>query len=278
MSQDYIPPRIWQWENKDDNQFASINRPTAGARVERELPIGQHPLQLYSLGTPNGQKVTIMLEELLELGISAAEYDAWYIDIGAGDQFGSDFVAINPNSKIPALLDHSQQPAQPVFESGAILLYLAEKFDQLLPTDLPTRTRCLSWLFWQMASAPYVGGGFGHFYVYAAEKHPYAIDRFTMETKRQLDVLNRELAERPYIAGEHLTIADIALWPWYGALVANRVYNAAEFLQAHEYQHLQRWQQQLAERPAFRRGRLVNQREDGLRERHAASDFAGVEW
>lgn len=278
MSQDYIPPRIWQWENKDDNQFASINRPTAGARVERELPIGQHPLQLYSLGTPNGQKVTIMLEELLELGISAAEYDAWYIDIGAGDQFGSDFVAINPNSKIPALLDHSQQPAQPVFESGAILLYLAEKFDQLLPTDLPTRTRCLSWLFWQMASAPYVGGGFGHFYVYAAEKHPYAIDRFTMETKRQLDVLNRELAKRPYIAGEHLTIADIALWPWYGALVANRVYNAAEFLQAHEYQHLQRWQQQLAERPAFRRGRLVNQREGGLRERHAASDFAGVEW
>lgn len=276
MSSHYIPPKVWQWESRNDNAFASINRPTAGARSERTLPRGKHPLQLYSLGTPNGQKVTIMLEELLEQGLSGAEYDAWLIDIGKGDQFGSDFVAINPNSKIPALLDYSTDPAQPVFESGAILLYLAEKFGTLIPTDLPGRTACLSWLFWQMASTPYVGGGFGHFYVYAAEKIPYAIDRFTMETKRQLDVLNQRLARSAYVAGDSLSIADIAIWPWYGALVANSVYGAAEFLQAGEYTHLVRWQQQLADRPAFRRGRLVNLRENGLSERHSASDFEGL--
>lgn len=276
MSTSYQPPKIWTWENKDDNQFASINRPTAGARFEQELPVGKHPLQLYSLGTPNGQKVTIMLEELLELGFSGAEYDAWYINIGEGDQFGSDFVAINPNSKIPALLDRSCQPAQPVFESGAILLYLAEKFGTLIPEDHAGRTACMSWLFWQMASAPYVGGGFGHFYVYAGEKIPYAIDRFTMETKRQLDVLNRQLANNMYVTGDSLTIADIAIWPWYGALVANTVYGAAEFLQVQEYSHVLRWEKMLAERPAFRRGRLVNLRENGLRERHSASDFDGL--
>lgn len=272
----YAPPNVWQWEEKDDNKYASINRPTAGARCERELPVGQHPLQLYSLGTPNGQKVTIMLEELLELGIAEAEYDAWLIHIGESDQFGSGFVEINPNSKIPALVDHSHSPTLPVFESGSILLYLAEKFDRFIPKELAERTRCLNWLFWQMASAPYLGGGFGHFYVYAGEKYEYAINRFTMETKRQLDVLDQHLANNEYMAGDQYSIADIAIWPWYGCVATGDVYNAAEFLQANEYTHLLRWQQQLAERPAVQRGRLVNRIEGGLRERHSAADFDGL--
>lgn len=276
MSTGYTPPKIWQWQPADDNKFASINRPTSGARFEQQLPIGQHPLQLYSLATPNGQKVTIMLEELLELGITEAEYDAWYIDISQGDQFGSDFVSINPNSKIPALMDHSCSPAQPVFESGAILLYLAEKFGHFIPKTHAERTACLSWLFWQMGAAPYLGGGFGHFYVYAAEKHQYAIDRFTMEAKRQLDLLDQHLAQNEYMAGDEYSIADMAIWPWYGNVVNGSVYNAAEFLQAHEYTHLLRWQKQLAERPGVKRGRLVNRNENGLRERHSADDFNGL--
>ena len=273
MTEAYVPPRVWQWQPKDDNKFASINQPTAGARFERELPVGEHPLQLYSLATPNGQKVSILLEELLARGIGEAEYDAWLISIGDGDQFGSGFVAINPNSKIPALVDHSVSPAQPVFESGAILLYLAEKFDAFIPTDHAGRTACLSWLFWQMGSAPYVGGGFGHFYKYADTKHPYAIDRFTLETKRQLDVLDRQLAENEFIAGPAYSIADMAVWPWYGGLVSNRVYGAAEFLDAQTYTNVLRWQRQIAARPAVQRGRLVNRSDGGVRERHAASDI-----
>lgn len=276
MSNKYIPPAVWQWVQEDNNKFASTNRPVAGATHEQQLPIGEHSLQLYSLATPNGQKVSIMLEELLELGISAAEYDAWFIDIGKGDQFGTDFVAINPNSKIPALLDLSQNPPQRVFESGAILLYLAEKFGHFLPTCPRQRTECLSWLFWQMGSAPYLGGGFGHFYRYAAEKQQYPIDRFTMETKRQLDVLDRHLAENQYMAGEQYSIADMAIWPWYGGVVSGDVYDAVEFLQAEQYTHLLRWQQQLSARPAVQRGRLVNRGEGGLRERHAASDFNNI--
>jgi GST-like protein len=276
MTTAYIPPKVWQWQEKDDNQYASINRPTAGARFEQNLPRGQHPLQLYSLATPNGQKVSILLEELLELGVQAAEYDAWYIDIGQGDQFGSDFVGINPNSKIPALMDYSVEPAQPVFESGAILLYLAEKFGHFLPQDPAARTRCLSWLFWQMGAAPYLGGGFGHFYVYAGEKYEYAINRFTMETKRQLDLLDRHLAGNHYMAGDEYSIADIAIWPWYGGVVSGQVYDAVEFLQANDYKHLLRWQQQISERPAVQRGRLVNRNEGGLRERHSATDFDGL--
>src|SRR5699024_5766662 len=273
MTDSYEVPRVWQWQPKDDNKFASINQPTAGARFERELPVGEHPLQLYSLATPNGQKVSILLEELLARGIGEAEYDAWLISIGDGDQFGSGFVAINPNSKIPALVDHSVSPAQPVFESGAILLYLAEKFDAFIPTDHAGRTACLSWLFWQMGSAPYVGGDFCHFYKYADTKHPYAIDRFTLETKRQLDVLDRQLAENEFIAGPAYSIADMAVWPWYGGLVSNRVYGAAEFLDAQTYTNVLRWQRQIAARPAVQRGRLVNRSDGGVRERHAASDI-----
>lgn len=276
MTDTYVPPQVWHWQPRDDNRFANINQPTAGARFERELPVGKQPLQLYSLATPNGQKVSILLEELLQLGITAAEYDAWLINIGDGDQFGSGFVDINPNSKIPALVDHSVTPTIPVFESGSILLYLAEKFGAFIPVAAAERAACLSWLFWQMGSAPYVGGGFGHFYAYAAEKQRYPIDRFTMETKRQLDVLDQQLADHEFIAGAAYTIADIAVWPWYGGLVSNQAYAAAEFLDAGSYKNLLRWQQQIAERPAVRRGRLVNRSKGGLRERHAASDFEGL--
>lgn len=276
MSSAYVPPKVWRWEPKEDNKFANINRPTAGARFEQELPVGQHPLQLYSLATPNGQKVTILLEELLAAGHAGAEYDAWLIDIGEGAQFGSGFVAINPNSKIPALLDRSVQPAIPVFESGAILLHLAEKFGAFIPTAPAARAACLSWLFWQMGATPYLGGGFGHFYAYANDKQQYPIDRFTMEVKRQLDLLDRQLAEHEYVAGSDYSIADMAIWPWYGALVVGEAYNAAEFLEAASYKNVLRWQQQIAARPAVQRGRLVNRRNGGLRERHAASDFDGV--
>lgn len=276
MTDTYVPPRVWAWEPRDDNRFASINRPTAGARFEHELPVGKHPLQLYSLATPNGQKAGIMLEELLERGIEGAEYDAWLIDISEGDQFGSGFVAVNPNAKIPALVDHGIAPALPVFESGAILLYLAEKFDAFLPADPAARTACLSWLFWQVGSAPYVGGGFGHFYAYATERYRYPLDRFTLETKRQLDLLDKHLAANEYMAGADYTIADMAIWPWYGALVVNDVYDAAEFLDAASYTHLLRWQRQVAERPAVKRGRLVNRGTGGVRERHSARDFDGL--
>lgn len=273
----YTPPKVWQWEAESGGTWASINRPIAGATHEKELPTGQHPLQLYSMATPNGQKVTIMLEELLALGITGAEYDAYPIQINKGDQFGSGFVAVNPNSKIPALVDQSTTPPTRVFESGSILLYLAEKFGALLPTEPAQRPECLSWLFWQMGSAPYVGGGFGHFYSYAPVKIEYAIDRFTMETKRQLDVLDRQLADKSYICGETYTIADIAIWPWYGGLVLNRLYNAAEFIDAQSYTHLVRWAEEIAVRPAVQRGRIVNRTwgapEEQLRERHAASDF-----
>jgi len=276
MSSAYVPPKVWRWEPKEDNKFANINRPTAGARFDQQLPGGHHPLQLYSLATPNGQKVTILLEELLAAGHAGAEYDAWLIDIGEGAQFGSGFVAINPNSKIPALLDRSVQPAIPVFESGAILLHLAEKFGAFIPTAPAARAACLSWLFWQMGATPYLGGGFGHFYAYANDKQQYPIDRFTMEVKRQLDLLDRQLAEHEYVAGSDYSIADMAIWPWYGALVVGEAYNAAEFLEAATYKNVLRWQQQIAARPAVQRGRLVNRRNGGLRERHAASDFDGV--
>lgn len=273
----YTPPKIWQQPNESGGTWASINRPIAGPTHEKELPIGQHPLQLYSLATPNGQKVTILLEELIALGITEAEYDAHLIKINEGDQFGSGFVSINPNSKIPALVDHSTPTPTPIFESGSILLYLAEKFGAFLPTEPAQRTECLSWLFWQMGSAPYVGGGFGHFYSYAPTKIEYCIDRFTMETKRQLDVLNRQLADRPYISGEAYTIADIAIWPWYGGLVLNRLYDAGEFIQAQSYQHLVRWAKEIDARPAVQRGRIVNRTwgplAEQLHERHAASDF-----
>ena len=276
MNTAYVPPRVWRWEPKEDNQFAGINRPTAGARFERELPVGQHPLQLYSLATPNGQKVSILLEELLARGVTGAEYDAWLIDIGESDQFGSGFVAVNPNSKIPALVDRSSSPAIPVFESGAILLYLAEKFGAFVPTEPAARAQVLSWLFWQMGATPYLGGGFGHFYAYAHEKQPYPIDRFTMEVKRQLDLLDQQLAQHEYITGSDYTIADMAIWPWYGAVVVNEAYGAAEFLDAASYKNLLRWQKQIAARPAVQRGRIVNRRHKGLRERHAASDFDGL--
>lgn len=279
MSQtnDYTPPKVWKWESENGGAFAKTNRPIAGPTHEMELPIGKHPLQLYSLATPNGVKVTIMLEELLALGHSGAEYDAHYISIGDGDQFGSGFVDINPNSKIPAMMDHSTATPTRIFESGSILLYLAEKFDALLPKDPAKRTECLSWLFWQMGSAPYLGGGFGHFYTYAPVKIEYCIDRFTMEVKRQLDVLDRQLANHEYIAGESYSIADIAIWPWYGALVRNTVYGAAEFLEAESYKHLNRWADQIADRSAVKRGRMVNRTSgppsEQLRERHDASDF-----
>ena len=274
---EYTPPKIWTWNKANGGQFANINRPIAGPTHEKELPVGRHPLQLYSLGTPNGVKVTIMLEELLALGHSGAEYDAWLIKIGEGDQFGSGFVDINPNSKIPALLDRSGPKPVRVFESASILMYLAEKFGAFLPTEQPARAECISWLFWQMGSAPYLGGGFGHFYAYAPTKIEYAIDRFAMEVKRQLDVLDRRLAESEYIAGSDYTIADIAIWPWYGGLAKGWQYGAAEFLQVQDYKNVQRWAEQTYSRPAVKRGRMVNRMSgdpsEQLRERHDASDF-----
>ncbi len=274
---DYTPPKIWSWNRENGGKFASTNRPVAGATHDKELPVGLHPLQLYSLATPNGVKVTIMLEELLAAGHGDAEYDAWLIKIGDGDQFGSGFVSVNPNSKIPALVDRSGAVPQRVFESGAILLYLAEKFGAFLPADHAGRTECLSWLFWQMGSAPYLGGGFGHFYTYAPTKIEYAIDRFAMEAKRQLDVLDRRLAETEYLAGSDYSIADIAVFPWYGGLAKGWIYDAAEFLQVQEYKNLNRWADAIARRPAVQRGRMVNrvfgEPSSQLRERHAASDF-----
>ena len=277
-SSEYIPPKVWIWNKPSGGTFANINRPVAGPTHEKELPVGRHPLQLYSMGTPNGVKVTVMLEELLALGHHGAEYDAWLIKIGAGDQFSSGFVAINPNSKIPALLDRSGPKPIRVFESGSILVYLAEKFGAFLPSDAAERAECLSWLFWQMGSAPYLGGGFGHFYAYAPTKIEYAIDRFAMEVKRQLDVLDRRLAESAYLAGDTYTIADIAVFPWYGGLVKGWAYGAAEFLSVQDYKNVQRWADALLERPAVQRGRMVN-RTSGepssqLHERHDASDFA----
>ena len=273
----YTPPKVWTWEAPSGGQFANINRPISGATHEKELPVGEHPLQLYSMATPNGVKATIMLEELLELGHAGAEYDAWLIRIGEGDQFSSGFVDINPNSKIPALVDKSSDTPIRVFESGSILLYLAEKFGAFLPTDTAAKTEVMNWLFWQMGSAPYLGGGFGHFYVYAPEKFEYPINRFTMEVKRQLHVLDTALAERRYIAGDEYTIADIAIWPWYGALVQGTAYNAAEFLSAHEYTHLQRWAAEIGQRPAVIRGRKVNRtwgdESEQVPERHSASDL-----
>ena len=273
----YMPPKVWVWDKENGGRFANINRPIAGATHEKDLPVGRHPLQLYSLATPNGVKVTVMLEELLALGHVGAEYDAWLVRISEGDQFGSGFVAANPNSKIPALMDHSTAPPTRVFESGAILLYLAEKFGAFLPADPVKRTECLSWLFWQMGSAPYLGGGFGHFYAYAPVKIEYCIDRFAMEVKRQLDVLDRHLAEHEYMAGDEYSIADIAIWPWYGAVVANAVYDAAEFLDAQSYTNLARWTQQIAMRPAVQRGRRVNRawgpEDQQILERHDAQDF-----
>ena len=273
---DYTPPRVWTWDQANGGQFANINRPIAGATHDKELPVGKHPLQLYSLATPNGVKVTVMLEELLALGHTGAEYDAWLIRIHQGDQFGSGFVGVNPNSKIPALMDHSGPEPVRVFESGAILLYLAEKFGALLPTGAK-KAECLSWLFWQMGSAPYLGGGFGHFYAYAPSKMEYPINRFAMEVKRQMDVLNRRLAESRYLGGDDYTIADIATWPWYGALAKGLIYEAGEFLSVHEYTHVIRWADEIAKRPAVQRGRMVN-RATGplahqLHERHDASDF-----
>ena len=278
MTTPYTPPAVWQWNKENGGKFASINRPVSGATHQQDAPRGRHPLQLYSLATPNGIKVTVMLEELLALGHSGAEYDAWLIPINEGAQFGSGFVAVNPNSKIPALLDcsNSHQPVR-VFESGAILLYLAEKFGAFVPASGAARAECLSWLFWQMGSAPFLGGGFGHFYAYAPEKFEYPIDRYAMEVKRQLDVLDKQLAAHEYIAGDDYSIADIALWPWYGQLVLGELYGAGEFLQVHQYTHVVRWAQQLAQRPAVQRGRKVNRTwgnlSDQLHERHEASDF-----
>ena len=273
----YTPPKIWTWNKANGGQFANINRPIAGPTHDKELPVGRHPLQLYSLGTPNGVKVTVLLEELLELGHRGAEYDAWLIKIQEGDQFSSGFVAVNPNSKIPALLDRSGPKPIRVFESGAILVYLAEKFGAFLPTEPAARAECLSWLFWQMGSAPYLGGGFGHFYAYAPTKIEYAIDRFTMETKRQLDVLDRRLGESAYLGGNEYTIADMAVWSWYGALAKGLIYEAAEFLQVQEYKNVQRWTDTIAERPAVKRGRMVNRTwgepSSQLHERHDAADF-----
>ena len=277
-SSEYAPPKVWVWNKPSGGTFANINRPIAGPTHEKELPVGRHPLQLYSLGTPNGVKVTVMLEELLALGHHGAEYDAWLIRINEGEQFGSGFVAVNPNSKIPALLDRSGPTPVRVFESGAILVYLAEKFGAFLPAERAARAECLSWLFWQMGAAPYLGGGFGHFYAYAPMKIEYAIDRFAMEVKRQLDVLDRRLAETRYIAGSEYTIADIAIFPWYGGLAKGWAYgDAAEFLSAHEYKNVQRWADALLDRPAVRRGRMVNRTtgepSSQLHERHDASDF-----
>ncbi len=273
----YTPPRVWTWDKESGGKFAKINRPIAGATHDEDLPLGRHPLQLYSLATPNGVKVTVMLEELLQLGHDGAEYDAWPIDINEGEQFSSGFVAVNPNSKIPALVDHSTPTPTRVFESGSILLYLAEKFGAFLPSDHQQRTEALNWLFWQMGAAPYLGGGFGHFYAYAPDRIEYAIDRFAMEVKRQLDLLNRNLAQREYVAGDDYTIADIAIWPWYGALARGLLYDAAEFLEVHKYEHVVRWTERIAQRPAARRGRMVNRTwgdpASQLRERHDAGDF-----
>ncbi|MEN5236954.1 MULTISPECIES: glutathione-dependent disulfide-bond oxidoreductase [Pseudomonas] len=273
----YVPPKVWTHEAPSGGQFASINRPIAGPTHDKQLPQGLHPLQLYSLATPNGVKVTILLEELLALGHTGAEYDAWLIRIGEGDQFGSGFVGVNPNSKIPALLDRSVEPPVRVFESGSILLYLAEKFGALLPKDPASRTESLNWLFWQMGSAPYLGGGFGHFYVYAPEKFEYAINRFTMEAKRQLDVLDRRLAESSYLGGDEYSIADIAVWPWYGQLVRGNLYGAAEFLAVHQYPNVQRWAEAIAQRPAVQRGTRVNRtwgdEASQVPERHSAADL-----
>jgi len=274
---EYTPPKVWTWQQQDGGKFTNINRPIAGATHDKELPIGKHPLQLYSLATPNGVKVTILLEELLALGHSAAEYDAYLIDISEGDQFGSGFVGVNPNSKIPALMDHSTNPPTRIFESGAILVYLAEKFGEFLPTEPAARAECMSWLFWQMGSAPYLGGGFGHFFTYAPMKIEYCIDRFTMETKRQLDVLDRNLGEREYLSGDEYNIADMAVYPWYGALVLDRIYDAAEFLDAGSYKNVLRWAHAIGERPAVERGRRVNKswgpEQEQVRERHDASDI-----
>lgn len=274
---EYVPPKVWTWDAASGGTFANINRPIAGATHDKELPVGKHPLQLYSLGTPNGQKVTIMLEELLALGHSGAEYDAWLINIGEGDQFGSGFVGVNPNSKIPALLDRSGAEPIRVFESGSILFYLAEKFGAFMPTDIRIRAECMSWLFWQMGSAPYLGGGFGHFYAYAPTKIEYAINRFAMETKRQLDVLDRRLGEVEFLAGDTYTIADIAVFPWYGGLVMGWQYGAAEFLSVQDYKNVLRWADAIYARPTVKRGRIVNRTSgepaNQLRERHDASDF-----
>jgi GSH-dependent disulfide-bond oxidoreductase len=273
----YVPPKVWTWNKPSGGQFASINRPIAGATHVKELPVGRHPLQLYSLATPNGQKVTILLEELLARGHSGAEYDAWLVKITEGEQFGSGFVSVNPNSKIPALMDRSGAQPIRVFESGAILLYLAEKFGAFLPAEGGARAECLSWLFWQMGSAPYLGGGFGHFYAYAPTKIEYAIDRFTMEVKRLLDVLDKQLAVNEYVAGGEYTIADIAVWPWYGGLLKGSYYDAAEFLSLQDYKHLRRWSEAIDERPAVRRGQMVNRTvgepSSQLHERHNAADF-----
>ena len=277
----YKPSKIWEWNTKNGGRFANINRPIAGPTSEKELPVGEHPFQLYSLGTPNGVKVTVMLEELLELGHKGAEYDAWLTNIGDGDQFASGFVEVNPNSKIPAMMDRSESQPRRVFESGAMLMHLAEKFGAFLPEDGPARTETLSWLFWQMGSAPYLGGGFGHFYAYAPEPIEYCIDRFAMEVKRQLDVLDRHLADNEYMAGDQYTIADIAIWPWYGSMAKGILYEAGEFLQVHQYTNLVRWTDMIALRPAVKRGRLVNKvwgdEKNQLLERHNASDFDGLD-
>jgi GST-like protein len=277
MTTDYTPPTIWTWKQGNGGQFANINRPIAGPTQDKDLPVGQHPLQLYSLATPNGVKVTVMLEELLALGHTGAEYDAWLIRINEGEQFGSGFVSVNPNSKIPALLDRSGPTPVRVFESGAILMHLAEKFGAFLPTEVGARAECLSWLFWQMGAGPFLGGGFGHFYAYAPSKIEYAIDRYAMEVKRQLDVLDRCLAERRYLIGDDYTIADMAIWPWYGALVKGQLYGAGEFLQVQAYTHVVRWAEEIAQRPAVQRGRMVNRTfgdpASQLHERHEASDF-----
>ena len=274
----YTPPEVWTWDQPSGGQFANVNRPTAGATHDKELPVGKHPFQLYSLATPNGQKVSIMLEELLERGHKDAEYDAWPVKIGDGDQFSSGFVAINPNSKIPALVDHSGPEPVRVFESGAILLHLADKFGEFLPASGPARTEALNWLFWQMGAAPFLGGGFGHFFAYAPEKFEYPINRYAMEAKRQLDVLNRQLAENEYIAGPDYSVADIAIWPWYGGIALGKSYEGADvFLAVHEYEHLMRWAKAIAARPAVKRGRIVNRfsgdESEQLHERHDASDF-----
>ncbi|WP_404340719.1 glutathione-dependent disulfide-bond oxidoreductase [Pseudoalteromonas mariniglutinosa] len=276
-NENYNPPKVWQWDAGNGGEFAKINRPSAGATHQQDLPVGEHSLQLYSLATPNGQKVTIMLEELLELGITNAEYDAFLIKITEGEQFGSGFVNVNPNSKIPALMDNSTTPTTRVFESAAILQYLAEKFDALVPNDHTSKTECRNWLFWQMGSAPYLGGGFGHFYSYAPYKMQYPIDRFTMEVKRQLDVLNRHLSDHDYMAGSEYSIADIAIWPWYGSLVLGDLYDAAEFLDVESYTHVVRWAKQIARRPAVKRGQRVNrtwgEESQQLAERHSKNDF-----
>ncbi|PSW22103.1 glutathione-dependent disulfide-bond oxidoreductase [Photobacterium sanctipauli] len=280
MGTEYTPPKVWTYDSENGGEWASINRPDSGARHEQALPVGSHPIQLYSLGTPNGQKVTILLEELLAAGVKEAEYDAHIIKIGDGDQFSTGFVAVNPNSKIPALVDNSANSVTNVFESGAILLYLAEKFGHFLPQDVAAKTQVMNWLFWLQGAAPYLGGGFGHFYAYAPEKFEYPIDRFSMEAKRQLDVLDKQLASNTFIAGEEYSIADMAIWPWYGNLVLGNLYDAAEFLQVEEYTHLQRWAKAIAKRPAVQRGRIVNrswgEEWEMVPERHSAEDIDKV--